>query len=499
MGRYRQILAAGAVACLFSQAANAQSPAYGQCGGIGWTGPTTCVDGWTCVFGNDYYSQCLQSTGVTTTSSKTTTTSSKTTTTSTKTTTTSSSSSKTTTPSTTLSTTTKSTTTTTKSTTTATAAPTGCAYYVATTGSDSNSGSISAPFAGIQKAVDTATPGCTIYIRGGTYKPAKNIQVAKSGTASQRYTVTAYPGEKVIIDGDNMTGTPAALNAALDNPDRGIFHIQNANYWTFSKLELINGPYGIYNRDASYNDFIDLSTHDNYETGTHLEGAVSYCNVIRLDSYMNRDPRKNGESADGLAIKQGSGVGNVVRNCRLWNNVDDGLDFYEFTSPITLTDTLSWGNGANRWGFTDFAGDGNGYKLGGGDPDVPANHIVRNCYAFQNVHHGFTDNGNYGVLTLDHNTAWKNNGTGFSFASSASKLTNNLASNNAATYTLLSGGSQSGNSWNIGGTWNDARFKSTTTSLVTGARDANNNIPATDFLVLLDGTTTGANTRNNVV
>jgi len=32
---------------------------YGQCGGTGWTGPTTCVAGTTCVYSNPYYSQCL--------------------------------------------------------------------------------------------------------------------------------------------------------------------------------------------------------------------------------------------------------------------------------------------------------------------------------------------------------------------------------------------------------------------------------------------------------
>jgi cellulase len=32
---------------------------YGQCGGIGYTGPTTCVSGTTCTYSNDYYSQCL--------------------------------------------------------------------------------------------------------------------------------------------------------------------------------------------------------------------------------------------------------------------------------------------------------------------------------------------------------------------------------------------------------------------------------------------------------
>ncbi|KAG6863887.1 Exoglucanase 1 [Blastosporella zonata] len=32
---------------------------YGQCGGIGWTGPTVCAAGSTCTLNNAYYSQCL--------------------------------------------------------------------------------------------------------------------------------------------------------------------------------------------------------------------------------------------------------------------------------------------------------------------------------------------------------------------------------------------------------------------------------------------------------
>ncbi|KAJ7096367.1 glycoside hydrolase superfamily [Mycena epipterygia] len=38
----------------------AQSQPFGQCGGQGWTGLTTCTDSWVCVFQNAYYSQCLQ-------------------------------------------------------------------------------------------------------------------------------------------------------------------------------------------------------------------------------------------------------------------------------------------------------------------------------------------------------------------------------------------------------------------------------------------------------
>lgn len=32
---------------------------WGQCGGLGWTGPTTCVSPYTCQVSNPYYSQCL--------------------------------------------------------------------------------------------------------------------------------------------------------------------------------------------------------------------------------------------------------------------------------------------------------------------------------------------------------------------------------------------------------------------------------------------------------
>ncbi|KAF8205727.1 cellobiohydrolaseII [Mycena galopus ATCC 62051] len=56
----------------------AQVSVYGQCGGIGYTGSTTCAAGSTCVVNNAYYSQCLPGssggTTTTTTTIKTTTT-----------------------------------------------------------------------------------------------------------------------------------------------------------------------------------------------------------------------------------------------------------------------------------------------------------------------------------------------------------------------------------------------------------------------------------------
>ena len=46
----------------FATAAFAQQSAWGQCGGQGWTGATTCVAGYVCQVSNAYYSQCVPGT-----------------------------------------------------------------------------------------------------------------------------------------------------------------------------------------------------------------------------------------------------------------------------------------------------------------------------------------------------------------------------------------------------------------------------------------------------
>ncbi|KAF9052432.1 beta-1,4-endoxylanase [Hymenopellis radicata] len=58
-------------ALLLSCHVHAQSGAWGQCGGIGWTGATTCIAGYTCTYSNDWYSQCLPDGSATTSTSST--------------------------------------------------------------------------------------------------------------------------------------------------------------------------------------------------------------------------------------------------------------------------------------------------------------------------------------------------------------------------------------------------------------------------------------------
>ncbi|KAM5530967.1 hypothetical protein V8D89_015349 [Ganoderma adspersum] len=52
---------------LLAARVSAQSPVWGQCGGAGWAGSTTCAAGSVCTVLNDYYSQCIPGSGVTST------------------------------------------------------------------------------------------------------------------------------------------------------------------------------------------------------------------------------------------------------------------------------------------------------------------------------------------------------------------------------------------------------------------------------------------------
>lgn len=350
---------------------------------------------------------------------------------------------------------------------------------VATDGDDAAPGTVAAPLRTLQHAVDLAEPGTVIQIRGGTYAPETNLQINTDGESGAPITMTAYDGEHVVIDGENMPHTPGELDGSIPRAERGALHVEG-DWWVFRDLEVIHGPYGVFCMDCNNNVFDRLVTRDNYESGLHLFLESGGNRILDLDSYGNFDPRNNGESADGLAIKEGSGEGNVVRGARLWNNVDDGFDSWEFTSPILIEDSIAWGNGFNRWGFPDFPGDGNGFKLGRGADT--ATHTVRNSIAFDNAAHGIIDNGNPASMAIENNTAWDNAGTGFVFDRSTSTLQGNLAVANTAAASLgPSGGS--GNSWDIADEWSDADLVSTDTALITGPRESDGSIPAADFLL----------------
>lgn len=360
--------------------------------------------------------------------------------------------------------------------------------FVATNGNDANPGTLSQPLATIQRAHDLVQPGGTIAVRGGTYAPSVTIKILKDGTSARPITLTSHDGERVIIDGENMPYTPAAVGSSIPRPDRGALHVEG-DWWRFVGLEIINGPYGIFGVDTNNGWYERLVTRDNYESGLHLQGASAGNHIINLDSYGNRDPRKNGESADGLAIKEGSGAGNVVRGARLWRNSDDGFDAWLFLSPVLIENSVAYENGYNYWNLPNYSGDGNGFKNGGGnDPRPAVDHVTRNSMAWGNSAGGFIDNGNPGSLLFERNTAWDNGKAGFDVSRSTSVVNRNLSVGNTTNVSL---GSSTGadNSWNLGGTWT---FVSTDPSTTTGPRAADGTIPTSPFLRPTNGADVGA-------
>lgn len=81
----------------------------------------------------------------------------------------------------------------------AAAAPTNKHYYVAPAGSDSNPGTVAAPFKTIQHGINQARPGDTVFLRGGVY--VETFKVRASGTPGNPITVQSYPGETAVVDG----------------------------------------------------------------------------------------------------------------------------------------------------------------------------------------------------------------------------------------------------------------------------------------------------------
>lgn len=288
-------------------------------------------------------------------------------------------------------------------TTTPAADPVSGAIYCAPNGSASASGTMNDPMT-VEKAVETVQPGGTIYCLEGTYSFSSTIKIAESnsGTAGAYKTISAYPGTSVTFDFSAM---------ALGNSNRGVS--MEGSYWHW---------YGIRIQGAGDNGMILAGSHNilelcqftnNRDTGLQISRVnTSYTDISQWPSYntilnctaSNNCDDATMENADGFAAKLTCGVGNVFDGCMSYNNSDDGWDLYakDATGPIgvvTIQNCIAFRNGWTEDGRGGGDCDGNGFKLGGAG--VGTAHVVKNCIAFENLHHGFTDNNNplFGSLT----------------------------------------------------------------------------------------------------
>jgi hypothetical protein len=301
--------------------------------------------------------------------------------------------------------------------------------YVAPDGNDStNTGTIDKPLESIQKAQESANPGDTVYIRGGTYhiredqisKVVSNLfacitYLDKSGTEGNTIKYWAYPGETPIFD---FSAVKPANQRVV-----GIYVI--GSYIHIKGLEMTGvqttitahtESYCIYSR-GNYNIFEQIIMHDNVATGLrHYNGGHNL--FLNCDSYRNWDnisENKLGGNNDGFGCHPNTGgIGNVFKGCRAWFNSDDGFDIIRSGAAVVFDSCWSFYNGYSI-SFQSL-GDGNGFKAGGyaydpADkiPNPVPRHTVEFCIAVGNKANGFDSNHHLNGNYWYNNTAYKNN------------------------------------------------------------------------------------------
>ncbi|MFF7097450.1 carbohydrate-binding protein [Streptomyces rubradiris] len=306
-------------------------------------------------------------------------------------------------------------------------AATGSVLYASPAGTDGAAGTESAPTT-LTSAISRITPGGTIYLRGGTYRQSATVTIPadSDGTSAARTTLSAYPGEKPVLDFSAQTESPS---------NRGIQLF--ADHWRLYGLTVQHaGDNGIY-VGGSDNVVERVVTAYNRDTGLQL-GRISSSTpssqwpannlIVSSESHDNAD--SDGEDADGFAAKLTTGTGNVFRYDVSHHNIDDGWDLYTkpdtgAIGPVTIEYSLSYGNGTLSDGTVNTNGDRNGYKLGG--DDIPVDHVVRHSIAYKNGHHGFTYNSNPGTMTISGNVGVDNAERNFSFDTGTSVFRDNTS------------------------------------------------------------------------
>jgi hypothetical protein len=198
-------------------------------------------------------------------------------------------------------------------------------YYVSPSGSDSNPGSITAPWKTVQKAVNSVNPGDIIYAREGIYLEAVNIN--KSGLEGSPITLAGYSGETAVLDG----GTSPAIqdngnhaywiieNLTLQSQNTyttmiGWWHNPPSNYWIIRNNHIYGGNILSGHDNLFENNDIDGTGYSGGGAGLQDIQEVSYQNTFR-NNYIHDFTARNGR---GIWLEGHSHddilAGNTIKN-----------------------------------------------------------------------------------------------------------------------------------------------------------------------------------------
>jgi hypothetical protein len=179
---------------------------------------------------------------------------------------------------------------------------TGTAYYVATTGSDTNDGTEDYPFQTIQKAADTVQAGDTVYIKAGTYY--EKVTITASGTANDYITFLPYGDGDVVIDGQSTQEYGIAIGVS------GIVGIgsgtqQGGHYVRVSGLEIIDSKYA----------------------GINVGGDNVYIDNCEITNFNQADDQNADHRTSGITVNNwGASNMNIIDNTIVRNIGTPGVN-----------------------------------------------------------------------------------------------------------------------------------------------------------------------------
>lgn len=305
-------------------------------------------------------------------------------------------------------------------------------WYVAPDGDDQGSGSRIRPFAGIQRAQQAASPGDTVFIRGGTYRMTGDmiaerrkifayvIHLEKSGSEGRPIRYQAVDGERPVFDFSAVK--PEGLRVHAFQVSGSYIELVGIEV-TGVQVTLTGHTQSIcFSNTGSHNRYERLSMHDGMGIGFYLSRGSDNL-VLNCDAWNNYDPVSGGGrggNVDGFGCHPGRGdTGNVFRGCRAWWNSDDGFDCITAWAGIRFEDCWAFQNGRLEDGRR--LGDGNGFKIGGfgigpryDAPPVIPRHVVTGCLSVENKASGFYANHHPGGIDWIGNRAFGNS-TNYNF------------------------------------------------------------------------------------
>jgi parallel beta-helix repeat protein len=223
------------------------------------------------------------------------------------------------------------------------------------------------------------------------------IENAKSGSTvsvSGTYTVSA---EIKVPSGVTVKG-PATFNFTTTDKTEAGFYCDGGSNQQLISLTVTGANHGIEAKGTTGVKITSCTAHNNWNTGIEAINGAKNTTISGCTSYDNVDQESGGGNADGICVKSGASSGNVVSNCTVHNNSDDGFDYEDDTAIVTSSNLTSYSEGS----YDGFQGNGNGIKMGIGGDDLA--HVYTSCTAYDNTAgnspHGFSTNGNKGKIKL---------------------------------------------------------------------------------------------------